>query len=308
MLNILSSFMLSASCVNGLSSLDHKPSRQIEFNNVILNYEREQIPFYYQNNNDNVTSVFSNLINSNYYVMNIRSYDLSYDTDDLDVYIDDFPNTPVFYLSSAYHDFNDTYFYCLLSDYDDLSFSFDFYFLETLNDIQNYYVIVSYSFFNTIRDNKFYNVTNVYDFSQPNLVTNANNNLKYYESSFNSINNSYLNYTNGMTFDMYNITISILHSSSFDSNTIYQNGYNAGYRTGYNEGYDLGYRVGKQDGYNLGNGENGRNLFLSVADTPLLMLRSLFNFEFFGLNFFIIVVGLLTFLMILYIVRHFFKR
>lgn len=83
----------------------------------------------------------------------------------------------------------------------------------------------------------------------------------------------------------------------------YSDGYTDGYRVGKDEGYETGYRVGYNKGLRDGGAHNYRNIFFAIADTPVLMIRSLFNFDFFGMNFFIIIVSMLTFLFLLFIVK-----
>lgn len=79
--------------------------------------------------------------------------------------------------------------------------------------------------------------------------------------------------------------------------------YTSGYSNGYSNGYTNGYDVGLTDGMN--NGVTFFSLFGAIADTPLLMLRSLFNFELFGANLLVVVLSLVTGLMVFYVVRKF---
>lgn len=95
----------------------------------------------------------------------------------------------------------------------------------------------------------------------------------------------------------------------------YDNGYNTGYDTGYNTGYDIGLNAGYDNGYNQGY-ENGKTdgistandytflgLFGAVADTPVMMIRSLFNFDFFGVNLLTVVLSLFTGVILFYLLR-----
>lgn len=85
------------------------------------------------------------------------------------------------------------------------------------------------------------------------------------------------------------------------------NGYNQGYENGYNNGLDGGYDSGYQAGYNYGINSNletngVRTLFNSILSFPVDMIKSVFNFEFMGVNIasvitFIISIGIVAFVL-----------
>lgn len=74
------------------------------------------------------------------------------------------------------------------------------------------------------------------------------------------------------------------------------------YTTGYEDGYSTGYT----DGSNASS-YSFMNLFSAIADTPIFFLRSLFNFDLFGISMISVVLTLVTGLLILGIVKHFWK-
>ncbi len=85
---------------------------------------------------------------------------------------------------------------------------------------------------------------------------------------------------------------------------------NDAYETGYSEGYNVGFSTGFDEG--VSNAPANRNYtFLSllgaIADTPVLMIKSLFNFELFGTSMYIAVMSLITGLILLFLVRKFIK-
>ena len=45
------------------------------------------------------------------------------------------------------------------------------------------------------------------------------------------------------------------------------------------------------------------DLFISIADTPITFLTSMFNFQLFGTTFYVAVMGIITVIAIFYIVR-----
>lgn len=82
--------------------------------------------------------------------------------------------------------------------------------------------------------------------------------------------------------------------------------YDHGYTDGYNNGQNTGYNQGYTAGFNAGSSSNSRllNLFSSIADTPVLMIRSMFSFELFGISMYTAVLSLITLLFILFIVKR----
>lgn len=110
------------------------------------------------------------------------------------------------------------------------------------------------------------------------------------------------------------------NSVNFSDNEIFQNGYDAGYNLGLDEGTTEGYNNGYSTGYDVGFG-NGRNegiqnannysflgLFGAMIDAPLIGLRSLFNFEFLGINLLSFITSLLTIALITFVIKKLMGR
>jgi hypothetical protein len=87
----------------------------------------------------------------------------------------------------------------------------------------------------------------------------------------------------------------------------YSQGKTEGIEQGRQEGYDNGFRVGKAEGYNEGVNDSNTytfsSLLTSVIDVPLNAFRSLFNFEFLGINLTSFFLSLFTVALILVVVR-----
>lgn len=91
----------------------------------------------------------------------------------------------------------------------------------------------------------------------------------------------------------------------------YMNGYDAGnlagQSTGYNNGYSVGDRVGYNRGYdagiNAGTQYSFSSLLTAVIDAPVHVFIDLLNFEIMGYNLLNLVVGLLTFAIIVLILK-----
>lgn len=79
----------------------------------------------------------------------------------------------------------------------------------------------------------------------------------------------------------------------------------------YNDDYFNGYTDGYTNGYNSCNNSNNNNtysfldLFTSIADTPIIFLHGLFNFDLFGISMFAIFGSLLTGIIILFVIKKF---
>ena len=320
MLNILSSVMLSASCVNGLSSLYHKPVKQIENNNVLVTdynyslnlwspYSSFMYPLY---------TIDGDLYN-NYY----SSFDMNYSSLKQEAFT---IGNDITYNDNAYAKFvwlsngDDTLFWFLLRRYDIVS--------QSVENFYNNLVLINSNMFATLNYARFY-IT--WDFcfikyeDHPNnvLVTSFNTPYEYRGDNLTIDDNTYYVFRNyrysplittsySSLDDIYydNINDYLFYSRvhvSYNTTSSYGDGYNDGYNVGYGEGHSTGYTSGYNTGYTAGqqSTSRGRNLFLSIADTPMLMLRSLFNFDFFVVNFFIIVIGLLTMLFVIYLVKKF---
>lgn len=101
-------------------------------------------------------------------------------------------------------------------------------------------------------------------------------------------------------------------------NSYYYEGYNVGYLSGKNEGYNNGYtkgfELGKKKGYELGliDGNVTENsillsMFLGLANIPINILTSIFNFDLFGINLFSALTSLLSIGLVIFVIRKFFK-
>ena len=119
-------------------------------------------------------------------------------------------------------------------------------------------------------------------------------------------------YQTGVGQYINSIPFNIYFCGGAERNIGYLNGYNAGYEQGKNDGYQNGLSVGNQQGYQTGYADGlafatqnstFNSLFGAIADTPVIFLRSLFNFDLFGMNMFIIIMSLITGLIVIYIVK-----
>lgn len=73
-----------------------------------------------------------------------------------------------------------------------------------------------------------------------------------------------------------------------------------------NDGYSVGFDAGYNQGYTAGiaNSEyQFTDLFGAIADTPVLIVRNLFDFDLFGMNMLTVVLSLFTALILFYIIR-----
>lgn len=88
----------------------------------------------------------------------------------------------------------------------------------------------------------------------------------------------------------------------------YEYGEMIGFENGKNNGYDLGYNQGVEDGEASDFATNGfKTLIGSIFNYPINMIRSVFNFEFMGIN----IAGLITFIIsvvIVIFIVHRFKK
>lgn len=108
------------------------------------------------------------------------------------------------------------------------------------------------------------------------------------------------------TSTYFNINVVLNDLSNNDYyNDIYANGYTAGQEDGYQTGYNNGWQVGHDVGYGEGTQSTSRfaDLLFTIADTPIYYLKSLFNFELFGINVAIAIMSLLSISIAVYIVK-----
>lgn len=117
---------------------------------------------------------------------------------------------------------------------------------------------------------------------------------------------------------------SYTYKSGMNENEVFTNGYNNGYSQGKNEGFQDGYFTGNNEGFNNGFNEGksqgyseGYNqgllvadndltaLFGGIADTPIMIIYSLLSFEVLGLSMFEILFGIVTVLVVIWLIKKF---
>lgn len=122
-------------------------------------------------------------------------------------------------------------------------------------------------------------------------------------SSFPVLNDDYNIIINVVLTDNFNFSImpSISLGGSFDT------GYNVGYTDGYNngnqDGYNGGYKIGYEKGSSVNPENNFSSLFFSLLNTPFLILKEGFNFELFGINFYGLIMTIITIAIVVFVVR-----
>ena len=85
-------------------------------------------------------------------------------------------------------------------------------------------------------------------------------------------------------------------------------GEKTGYDNGKNDGYDLGYNKGLEDGEASDFATNGfKTLIGSIFNYPINMIRSVFNFEFMGINVAMLVTFIISIVIVIFIVHKFKK-
>lgn len=125
--------------------------------------------------------------------------------------------------------------------------------------------------------------------------------------------------SNDATIDIYRLYFTpvrtIFISQDLTSNDIYNSGYDYGYQQGlissqqsvYDRGYNTGYSIGDSAGYargvNAANTYTFFNLFGAMFDVPVQTVTGLLNFDFLGFNLFNLATGILTFVIMLKIIR-----
>lgn len=138
--------------------------------------------------------------------------------------------------------------------------------------------------------------------------TNSNlspNDSIYYECRFYLLNAS--TYDNIVVADG---TTAYENSGEGQYNAGYEIGFDSGYNTGKTDGYTDGYNAGKTDGYTQGYNTalnthdfSFTNLFASISDTPILMIRRMFSFGIFGVSAISILLSLFTCLIFIKIIK-----
>lgn len=117
----------------------------------------------------------------------------------------------------------------------------------------------------------------------------------------------------------YSISADVVYNAYVNAdNSYYYEGYNNGYRIGKNEGYNNGYtkgfELGKKKGYELGLIDGNvtedsilLSMLLGLANIPINILTSIFNFDLFGVNLFSALTSLLSIGLVIFVIRKFFK-
>lgn len=96
--------------------------------------------------------------------------------------------------------------------------------------------------------------------------------------------------------------------NTYSENTYYNNGYSQGRTDGIQVGVEEGKTIGYSQGFIAGQEAEDivGNAVLSVASTPLMILSGMLNFNIFGFNVLGLVLGLFTFVLVLWILKKVF--
>lgn len=198
--------------------------------------------------------------------------------------------------------------------YSDNDNNFDFEFARftfsrlTLYNVVNYYVTYSYNTapyigFNLVNS---FTVTTL-DESSTDFVFNVLDYSLIASPSVSFVSHKELNLTTDF-FDYYfeSLQFNCIDSAFLQSivDSILPGGGSQEYQNGYQVGYTLGYTAGQNSStkdYGL------TNLLFGIADTPILMMRSMFGFDIFGTPVLQVILSLFTFLIVLHIVKRFVK-
>lgn len=109
------------------------------------------------------------------------------------------------------------------------------------------------------------------------------------------------------------ISVNVTNESyNYYYNEGYQSGYadgsSAGYQTGYDTGYTEGYSTGKQAGIIEGQNQTNTSVYSlagAIIDTPIMFLRSLFDYELFGISIYVAILSMITLVIAIWVVRKF---
>lgn len=174
-------------------------------------------------------------------------------------------------------------------------------------DNVNYFYLENGSFYST---KETYNFSTDDEFPYNNDYLNGTINDIYYKRTLSfdeyAINGGtyyFGDFARGNDDENYKCFIDRTPLISNDYSRGYNEGYQVGYRDGNNVGYENGYRNGVNDTYATDN--SFFHLFGAIADTPILMLRSLFDFDLFGVNVLVAVLSLLTAIITAWVIRKF---
>lgn len=130
---------------------------------------------------------------------------------------------------------------------------------------------------------------------------------------FYDMNDKYCSFSFLVTNDFYysDRTYFLINTDELTENQIYNQGYQDGladnqqniYNNGYNSGYDIGFNQGRQDGIVEANDYSFTSLISSVVDVPVKTFLGLFTFDFLGVNLADFLLGLLTFCVIIFVIK-----
>lgn len=179
-----------------------------------------------------------------------------------------------------------------------------------------HYDIKFYTDANTYDEYNFYN-SYVYQLENPGYISYSNClsiETDFEEGSY----TDFVRYT--YTIDFILLPYEYLSIVAEDPTSIYQSGYDAGYKDGYGDGVDdgesRGYSDGLADGDSSGyirgvhDGENAAhtytfgNFFGTIADVPILYMRSMLGFDVFGVPALTILMSMITACLVLYLLRR----
>ena len=84
----------------------------------------------------------------------------------------------------------------------------------------------------------------------------------------------------------------------------YQNGYTEGKNDGLTEGEQKGHQIGYDEGYSVGSSVvQVKDVFIDILEAPFNILKNAFNFEILGINFSSILVGVVSILLVAFVIR-----
>lgn len=156
----------------------------------------------------------------------------------------------------------------------------------------------------TVKSDYNFSTSDEIPFNSDYLDSDINEIYSRYKLTFTTFNE--IKYIHGGSFSLMNnggIYITRVRNYTETYSQGYNEGYQIGYRDGNNVGYENGYRNGVNDTYATDN--SFFHLFGAIADTPILMLRSLFDFDLFGINVLVAVLSLLTAIITAWVIRKF---
>lgn len=136
------------------------------------------------------------------------------------------------------------------------------------------------------------------------VFNRSNNSNTYIINTFNDTYSSLSIIDFESSYDVVNsFRLSLVQADT----SYYNNGYSNGYSDGLSDGENIGFNSGYQSGYNTGTTTNIetngiRTLFNSILSFPVDMIKSVFNFEFMGVNvasviMFIVSIGIVAFVL-----------